>query len=518
VAAGPTVARLRGWFGATRHFDGFGRLLRAEFTKFRTVRSWMIALCAAAALFVLLSFVSALASRSAGADTVPVGPGGEPVTDTYMFVRQTLIGDGSLTARVTSLSGARTALPARPSSGFGTASRGEPGGGPVQAGLAPWAKAGILLEPSTKQGTVYAAVMVTGAHGVRMQGNYTRDAAGLSGAVGPASPRWLRLSRTGDVVTGYDSANGGRWSKIGTVRLAGLPRTVQVGLFVTSPVYFVAGNQVSSVATASFDQVSARGDLPRPSWTPDEVAGVYPALPSSWQQRSAGAFTISGSGDIAPLVGDVVSAHWSGASVVNGTIVALVLVIVVATLFVTTEYRRGLIRTSFAATPRRSQVLAAKALVAGTLAFAAGAIATAAAEVITRHVFAANGNYLFPQSTFALVRVITGTGLFLGLVAALAVALGAIMRRSVAAVATGFVLVIAPGILGSESGNWLMRLTPTAAFAIQATLPRSSFVTSLYTPPNGYFPISPWAGVGVLAAYTVAALGVAAWLLRRRDA
>ena len=43
---------------------GFARLLRAEFTKFRTVRSWMIALCAAAVVFVLLSFVSAFESRA----------------------------------------------------------------------------------------------------------------------------------------------------------------------------------------------------------------------------------------------------------------------------------------------------------------------------------------------------------------------------------------------------------------------------------------------------------------------
>ena len=98
------------------------------------------------------------------------------------------------------------------------------------------------------------------------------------------------------------------------------------------------------------------------------------------------------------------------------------------------------------------------------------------------------------------------------------VALGVVLRRGAAAVAASVVLLVLPGILGSQSGNWLMRLTPTAAFAIQATLPRSSLVTSAYTPPNGYFPISPWAGLAVLAGYTAVALGAAAWLLRRRDA
>jgi hypothetical protein len=355
-----------------------------------------------------------------------------------------------------------------------------------------------------------------------MQYNYTHDRPGLAGSAGPSSPRWLRLTRAGDVITGYDSTDGAHWAEIGTARLTGLPRTVQIGLFVTSPVYFAAGADTGtpSVATASFDRVSAQGGILRRSWAGDPIAGSYPSVPSAstWKQASADAFTISGSGDIAPLVGDILSAQWAGASIVNGTIVALLFVIVLATLFATSEYRRGLIRTTFAASPRRGRVLAAKTVVAGSLAFAAGATATAIAEVITRHVLAANGSYLFPQSGPDLARVIAGTGLFLGLAAVLAVALGMMLRRSAAAVAAGIVLLVLPGILGSESGNWLMRLTPTAAFAIQATLPRSDLVTSSYRPPNGYFPTGPWAGLAVLAAYAAVALGAVMWVVRRRDA
>ena len=92
------------------------------------------------------------------------------------------------------------------------------------------------------------------------------------------------------------------------------------------------------------------------------------------------------------------------------------------------------------------------------------------------------------------------------------------LRRSAIAVAAGMAVLVLPGILGSRSGNWLMRFTPTAAFAVQATLPRSHLVTSAYTPPNGYFPISPWAGLAVLLAYTVVALAVTAWILDRRGA
>jgi ABC-type transport system involved in multi-copper enzyme maturation permease subunit len=497
-------------------------VVHAEFTKFRTVRGWVIALGATAAVFVLLAYLSAWASRQPS-PRVPTGPGGEAVADTYTFVHQTLTGDGALTARVTSLSGAYVPLSTAPVSNFSSSRQGQPGA-QLQPGLAPWAKAGIILEPGTSQGTAYAAVMVTGSHGVRMQYNYTHDSPGLPGSTGPSSPRWLRLTRSGDVITGYDSAGGRDWAEIGTARLVGLPRTVQIGLFVTSPEYFPAGATVgtSSVASARFDQVSVRGDLPRRSWDGGAITGsgyYNPYAPSAaaWQQPSAATFTITGSGDIAPLVGDIISAAWSGASIVNGTIIALLIVIVPATLFVTSEYRSGLIRTTFAASPRRGHVLAAKAITAGSLAFAAGAIATAIAEMITRHVLAANGNFLFPQSWHDLARVVVGTGLLLGLAAALAVALGMMLRRSAPAAAASIVLLVLPGILGSQSGNWLMRFTPTAAFAIQATLPYSNLVTSDYTPPNGYFPISPWAGLAVLAAYTAVALAGARWLLRHRD-
>lgn len=491
---------------------GFVAQVHAEFTKFRTVRGWVATLVAAIVVFVLLAFLSAWASRSTG-PTVATGPSGEPVSDSYTFVHQPLAGDGSITVRVSALSGAHRSTSPRS------------GRAQLQPGLAPWAKAGLIIEPDTSQGTSYAAVMVTGSHGVRMQYDYTHDRRGLSGLVGLSSSRWLRLTRAGDLITGYDSLDGAHWSEIGTARLTGLPHTVQAGLFVTSPLHFAAGADAGTptAATATFDHLQAQGELLHQSWTGDAIAGAYPGLPSAsfWQQRSASAFTIAGSGDIAPLAGGI-DPHWSGASVVNGTIAAMLVVIVLAALFVTSEYRRSLIRTTLTASPRRGRVLAAKAVVAGALAFVSGAIATALAEVITRHVFAANGNYLFPQSAPATARIILGTGLFLALAAALVAALASILRRSLATVVAGFAFVMLPGILATSlsagAASWLMRFTPTAAFAIQAALPRLAQVDSAYTIRNGYFPISGWAGLAVLAGYTAIAFAAATWLLHRRDA
>src|SRR5258708_10562652 len=108
--------RLAAWDRA-----GFTRLLWAEFTKFRTVRAWMIALCAAASAFVLLSFLSAFESR-APVPAAPTGPGGEGASDTYMVVHRTLAGDRALTASVPALSGAHTPLSPTSGNAFGASS------------------------------------------------------------------------------------------------------------------------------------------------------------------------------------------------------------------------------------------------------------------------------------------------------------------------------------------------------------------------------------------------------------
>ena len=40
----------------------------------------------------------------------------------------------------------------------------------------------------------------------------------------------------------------------------------------------------------------------------------------------------------------------------------------------------------------------------------------------------------------------------------------------------------------------------------------------IYAPFSGYFPLAPLVGLGVLATWTAAALALATYLLRRRDA
>jgi energy-coupling factor transporter ATP-binding protein EcfA2 len=110
------------------------------------------------------------------------------------------------------------------------------GGRPYRALHPPLCHVGSLLDASagTRAGSAYAAVMATPGHGVQMQYDFTHGTAGLPGAVSVSSPRWLRLVRSGDTVTGYDSADGSHWAMIGSATLAGLGSSVQGGLFVAA--------------------------------------------------------------------------------------------------------------------------------------------------------------------------------------------------------------------------------------------------------------------------------------------
>ncbi len=120
--------------------------------------------------------------------------------------------------------------------------------------------------------------------------------------------------------------------------------------------------------------------------------------------------------------------------------------------------------------------------------------------------------------------MIAGTAALLAVAAVLALAVGAILRRGAGAVAAVIVAIVVPYILSVASvlptgvGQWLLRITPAAAFAIQQSVPQYPQVSYDYSPANGYFPLAPWAGFAVLCAWAAVALGLAVMLIRRRDA
>lgn len=522
--------------------DGFSQLLRAEWTKFRTVRGWVIGMVVAALVTVLLGVLTAVAgtivcgggpdnpvSKSGAAcrQSPPLGPDGEAVSDSFYFVHQPLTGNGSITVRMTSLSGLYSAHGALEADGSTTG---------LTAGTQPWSKAGIIIKQNASPGSAYAAMMTTGGNGVRMQYNYTHDIAGDSGQIAPTSPRWLRLTRSGDTITGYDSLDGATWTPVGTATLAGLPSTVQIGLFAASPDYTVTNDSFGghssaggpTLATGTFDNValrSASGSSASGSWTGESRGADLPRGPFVDQtgvQQTGGIFSVTGTGDIAPAVGGGGSGRPPEASLL-GSFAGLIAIIVLAVMFITAEYRRGLIRLTLAASPRRGRVLAAKAMVIGVVAFVVGLVAAGIVLPLGSYLAYGHGIYVLPVSSLTKLRLIVGTAALFALVATFALGLGTLLRRSAGAVTGAIVAVLLPYILAVASvlpagaAQWLTRLTPAAAFSVQQSMAPYPQVTASYTPANGYYPLPAWGGLAVLCGYTALVLWLASLRLRRTD-
>ncbi|WP_051450568.1 ABC transporter permease subunit [Actinospica robiniae] len=498
---------------------GFRQLVHAEWTKFRTVRGWALGVLGAIALMTLMSVTGAHTGSncvngicSAGPSLPHYAPTGIPVSDSFYFVHQNLDGDGSITVRVESLTDTLEA-------------EGPHESAPDAGSHETWGKAGILIKAGSTPGSSYAAVMATSGHGIRMQWDYTHDVAGRPAAANESDPGWLRLTRAGDTITGYESADAKSWTKLSTVTLPGLSPGIQAGMFATSPEFsqdtqLIGGLESSayaSTASATLDQVSLQGGWSSGAWTGTAMGdgnGSYTAQPGADGDTS---YFLTGNGDIAAAADlDDTAAHSEA-----GAFLALIILTVLATQFVTAEFKHRLLGATLAASPSRGRVLAAKTLVVASVAGVVGLVASAVSVPLFNRVWPAGALYKVGAGTE--VRVILGTALLLAVAAVFALAIGTIFRRSAVVITTVLVVMVLPYILAIGSllpggaADWLLRVTPAAAFAIQQTIPVYPQVDNIYLPYAGYYPLAPWAGFAVLCGYAAVAMGAAWLVLRRRD-
>jgi ABC-2 type transport system permease protein len=202
----------------------------------------------------------------------------------------------------------------------------------------------------------------------------------------------------------------------------------------------------------------------------------------------------------------------------TGVDVGQAVVAVLAVLMVSGEYGTGMIRVTLAATPRRPALLAAKAAVLAGLVFAAGTVAVLGSLLAGRLMLPGNGftaAHGFASLSLAdgpVLRAAAGSVLYLALIGLLS--LGAATAVREAAVAIGLVLgllylvpIIAAVVTDQTVRRHLMQAAPMlAGLDIQAT-------TGLRA-----LPLSPWAGLGVMAAWAAGALLAGGLLLRFRDA
>jgi ABC-2 type transport system permease protein len=202
----------------------------------------------------------------------------------------------------------------------------------------------------------------------------------------------------------------------------------------------------------------------------------------------------------------------------TGIYLSQAVVAILAVLAIGSEYGSGMIRVTFTAMPRRTTVLAAKGIVVAGLVLAAGTVAVlgsvlAARLILPGHGFtAAHGYPPLSPGDGPVLRAAAGSVLYLALIALLSLGIATIIRDAGAAIGTVLGLLYLSSIIAAvvSSPHWhndIERYAPmSAGLAIQAT-----------TGLRG-LPISPWGGLGVLAAWAAAALLAGGLLLRLRDA
>ncbi len=193
-------------------------------------------------------------------------------------------------------------------------------------------------------------------------------------------------------------------------------------------------------------------------------------------------------------------------------------VVILASLAVTAEYSARTIVPTLAATPARLRVLASKLVVVTFLALAAGTVGVLGSLAAGRSVLpgngftSSNGYAILTLSDSLTRRAALGTVLYLGLLAKLCAGVGAIVRDTAGAVATVLAMLYVTPMVAMFVTNphWQHRIhqfSPMdAGLAIQST---RDFAAAH---------IGPWAGLGVLSAYAVAAVVLGGLLFWLRDA
>ena len=202
----------------------------------------------------------------------------------------------------------------------------------------------------------------------------------------------------------------------------------------------------------------------------------------------------------------------------TGIDIGQAVVSILAVLMMSNEYSTGMIRTTLTAAPRRLVVLAAKATLLTGAAVAGGIVAVSGCLVAGRLILpskgftVAHGYPLLSLAHGATLRAAGGSVLYLVLVSLFSLGVTTAIRDSATAIGVVLGLLYLFPLLAQvvTDPGWqrhLEQIGPmTAGLAIQATTDLRSL------------PISPWAGLGVLALWAGAALATGGILLRLRDA
>lgn len=212
-----------------------------------------------------------------------------------------------------------------------------------------------------------------------------------------------------------------------------------------------------------------------------------------------------------------------GASaLVSGYAFASLVVAVLGCMIITGEYSTGMIRSTFAAAPRRLDAYAAKAVVLATVAAGLTALSLVIAWLVTMPLLPEAGSVDLTDGTD--LRVLYGTVMYVTLIALFAYGLGALIRHTAGAIFTVVALFLVLSgafsfaLFGASQYEWIgtvYKFLPDIAGSQITATPGGQ--EEMMAQMAGIEMLDPWPGIGVLALYTAVILVAGGIRLKRTD-
>jgi ABC-type transport system involved in multi-copper enzyme maturation permease subunit len=196
----------------------------------------------------------------------------------------------------------------------------------------------------------------------------------------------------------------------------------------------------------------------------------------------------------------------------RGVLLAQLAVGVLGVLVITGEYATGMIRSSLSAAPRRYQVLVAKALVFAAVIAVVTTVAAFVAFFVGQAILTAlPGHQESTLSTPGALRAIIAASTYLVLLGLMAIGIGFLIRNTAGAITTLFGIVLVAPIL-------VATLPDPYSTDVAKFLPLNALTQATTTLDLDPALFSPWAGVGIVAAWAGLAIASGLVVLLRRDA
>jgi ABC-2 type transport system permease protein len=174
------------------------------------------------------------------------------------------------------------------------------------------------------------------------------------------------------------------------------------------------------------------------------------------------------------------------------------------------EYGNGMIRATLAIVPSRLPVLWAKLIVLAGVVLPVTMLCAVADFFTAAALESARGGSVLSLTEPGVLRTVVGSSLYLTVVVIIALALGALLRKTAAGVTVfAAVFFVVPIVVGA---------LPHSIQEVARYLPSNAGGALWGNPLSTGSLLSPWTGFAVLCGYAVVLIAAAAWRLRRQDA